>query len=124
MANNKSRLLSDLENVGQGHDLQNSLYVSYEWWQYEWFLWNFHRNDGNVAGNKNFISANFKNVGEGHPLQKSLSWLLYDQLLYDQLLYDQLLYDQLLYDQNDATGACNKSITSADREDVGQGQIS
>ena len=72
----KKVLLSDLENVGQGHHLlQNSLYFSY----YTTDFKRFHRNDGTVASNKNVISADLENVGQGYHLQKSISRLLYSR---------------------------------------------
>ena len=60
---------SDLENVGQGHHLQKSLYLNYIWGR---FLPNFQRNYGSVNGNKCVTSADLENVGQRHCLQKSL----------------------------------------------------
>ena len=61
---------SDLENVGQGHHLQKSLYLSY--YINDDFYQTFIEIMQYVAGNRNVISADLENVWQGRRLQKLL----------------------------------------------------
>ena len=62
----KTIISSDLENLGQGHNLQTFPYLSH-------YITDFHqtfiKNDGNVIIKKNVISAELENVGQDHHLQ-------------------------------------------------------
>ena len=42
----------------------------------QFFLTNFHRNDGTVVINKNVISADLENVSQGYHLQKIISAII------------------------------------------------
>ena len=73
---------------------------------------NFHRNDGNVVGNRNVISWPWKCMSMS-PFTKII--------ILSRLLFDRF---QPNFHKNYAIGDGNKSITSSDLENVGQGHIS
>ena len=97
----KYMLSSYLKNVGHGHHLQKSLYLSY-------YTTDFYQTFTEIMAPwpaRKMSSADLENIGQCHHLQNHISAII------------QLILPNFY--QNDDTGADNKNVTSAFLDSAG-----